>query len=142
MSDPGRWLAEPDEDSRPYFDAMPEGKLRLQRCGDGSPWFFPFLRRCQNCGSTNLEWAEASGRGTIFSHARLRREYHPRHAERLPLVIAWIDLEEGVRMASNVVGTEPDDIAVGQTVEVDFERFPDEAPAHGDPVPVFRIHKT
>lgn len=139
MSDAGRWLAEPDDDSRPYFDAMREGTLRLQRCSDCSTWFFPFHRRCQNCGSTNLTWADASGRGTIFSHARLRREYHPRHVERLPLVIAWIDLEEGVRMASNVIGTPPDEVHVGQPVQVDFERFPDEAPAHGDLVPVFRI---
>ncbi len=139
MSETGRWLAEPDDESRPYFDAMRVSKLRLQRCDDCSTWFFPFHKRCQNCGSTSLSWADASGRGTIFSHARLRREYHPRHADRLPLVIAWIDLDEGVRMASNIVDVEPDEVRVGQRVAVDFERFPEDAPAFGDLVPVFRI---
>ena len=139
MSDTERWLAEPDDDSRPYFDAMRMRKLRLQRCDDCSTWVFPFHRRCQTCGSTNLSWADASGRGTIFSHARLRREYHPRHTDRLPLVIAWVDLDEGVRMASNIVDVEPDEVRVGQRVEVDFERFPEDAPAFGDLVPVFRI---
>ena len=138
MAEPKRWLPEPDEDSRPYFDGLREGRLRLQRCQACLSWMFPVRRRCQQCGSTDIGWADASGRGTVFSHARLRREVHPRHAGRLPLVVAWIDLEEGVRIASNVVGVEPEDVKVGQAVELDFEQLPDAPEAEGDRIAVFR----
>jgi hypothetical protein len=89
---------------------------------------FPVRKRCQNCGGTHLAWADASGRGTVYTHARLRREYHPRHAGRLPIVMAQVDLEEGVRVNTNLVDVEPDAVKTGMKVEVAFEHSPaDEA---------------
>ena len=133
MSADQTWLPEPSERSAPFFEAAREGVLRLQRCPACDTWTFPFRKRCQQCGATELEWSDSRGRGTLYSHALLRRQYHPRHEGRLPLILAWIDLDEGVRIPSNVVDVEPDALRVGMPVEVAFETFPD-----GGVIPVFR----
>ncbi len=93
---------------------------------------FPLKRRCQNCGGTRLEWRDASGTGTIYAHARLRRAYHPRHADRLPLILAWVDIPEGVRVMTNIVGADPATVRTGDAVRVVFENLPG-----GMAIPVF-----
>jgi uncharacterized OB-fold protein len=133
MNDEIRWLPEPDEHNRPFFDGAREGELRLQCCSDCGGWMYPVKRRCQHCGGIRLDWRVASGRGTLYSHARLQRVYHPRHEGRLPIILAWVDLDEGVRMATNLVGCEPADAKAGMPVTVAFERFPD-----GSAIPVFQ----
>ncbi len=129
------WLPEPDEHNAPYFSGLQRSVLCLQRCSACERWAFPFRRRCQRCGRDALEWRDASGFGAVYAHARLQRVYHPRHQGRLPLVLAWIDLDEGVRMVSNVVRSDseeaPDKVSVGMRVEVCFEDIP------GGRLPVF-----
>ncbi len=133
MNDAISWLPEPDEHNRPFFDGAREEELRLQCCDECGGWMYPVKQRCQHCGSTSLGWRAASGRGTLYSHARLQRVYHPRHEGRLPVVLAWVDLEEGVRIATNLVGCDPAEAKAGMPVEVTFERFPD-----GAVIPVFQ----
>ncbi|MEZ5557086.1 MAG: OB-fold domain-containing protein [Pseudomonadales bacterium] len=133
MSETNTWLPAPDESNEPFFAGARAGELRMQHCTSCGGWVYPVKKRCQHCGGTTLEWKAVSGRGKLYSHARLAREYHPRHRDRLPLILAWIDLEEGVRMPSNLVGCEPADAKAGMAVQVDFEHFPD-----GGVVPVFR----
>ncbi len=133
MNDTTGWLPEPDDNNRPFFEGAQAGELRLQCCSRCGGWMYPVPHRCQHCGATELTWRTASGRGTLYSHARLQRVYHPRHDGRLPIILAWIDLEEGVRMPSNLVNCDPADARVGMPVQVTFERFPD-----GGAVPVFQ----
>ena len=132
MTETTAWLPT-DDQSQPFFEGASAGELRLQRCSDCQGWMYPLKKRCQHCGSTNLAWRASSGRGTVYSHARLQRVYHPRHEGRLPLILAWVDLEEGVRMPSNLVDCDPADVRVGIAVRVTFEQFPD-----GTVIPVFR----
>ncbi len=127
------WIT-PTEETQPFFDGADQGILRLQHCNDCEAWMYPHKERCQRCGSANLEWRDASGAGTLYAHAMLHRQYHPRHEGRLPIVIAWVDLPEGVRVPSNVVGTEPAELKAGQALTVDFERDP-----AGTAYPVFRV---
>lgn len=85
---------------------------------------------CPDCQSLELEVTELSGRGTVHSFAIL---HHPRHpAFDDPVLVALVDLEEGVRMFSNLVGVEPSDIEIGMAVAVEFEARDTGA------VPVFR----
>ena len=121
----------------PFFAGAREGKLRLQRCRACGTWAFPLRTRCQACGSIAMQWRDASGRGTIFSHAVLHRPYHPRHEGRLPLVLAQIDLAEGVRLQSNIVDldADADQIKIGREVEVAFEALADGSGT----VPVFKL---
>jgi uncharacterized OB-fold protein len=133
MSETQAWLPEPDEKNRPFFDGARAGKLRLQQCGDCAGWMFPVRKRCQHCGSTKLQWADASGRGTLYAHGLLQREYHARHKGHLPVLMAQVDLDEGVRVNTNLVECDPADARVGMPVQVAFETSPS-----GEVVPVFR----
>jgi uncharacterized protein len=132
VSEPRPWLPEPNDSNRPFFEGARAGKLRLQRCDDCAGWMFPVRKRCQHCGSTNLQWADASGRGTLYAHAQLQREYHPRHEGRLPVLMAQVDLEEGVRLNTNLVRCEPASARVGMQVQLTFEASP-----AGEVIPVF-----
>ncbi len=127
------WLPAPDDSNLPFFEGAKEGRLRLQRCNDCSAWMFPVRVRCQSCGSTNVKWADASGRGTVYTHARLQREYHPRHSGRLPLVMVQVDLEEGVRVNTNLIDCDPEKVKAGMSVQVAIEHSPS-----GEAVVVFR----
>ncbi len=127
------WLPKPSSRTAPFFDAAAEGKLRLQCCDDCGTWTFPYRERCQHCGSRSIVWRDASGRGTLYSHGLLRRAYHPRHEGRLPIILAQVDVVEGVRLSTNLVDVAPDAVKAGMEVEVAFESLPD-----GGIIPVFR----
>ena len=133
MSDQS-WLPEPNEDSKPFFEGAKEGKLRLQTCNNCGHWSFPLMSICQACGSQDITWKDSTGEGTVYAHGRLARQYHPRHADRLPIVLAQVDIAEGVRINTNIVGTDPAEIKAGDRVKVAFEKFDD-----GGVVPVFEI---
>jgi uncharacterized OB-fold protein len=86
---------------------------------------------CPVCGSTDHDWLDAHGTGTVYSYALLHYPQHP--AFDYPIPAALIELDEGVRILSNVVGIDPNELRIGLPVRVDFE------PAGDDlAVPVFR----
>jgi len=110
---------DPPEESGPFFDAAREHKLLVQRCTScGKHQFYP-RKVCIACGSTDVEWVEASGKGTVHTFTVVHRGI-PGWVEDGPYVAAVIDLEEGVRMTSNVVDCPREDVKVGMPVEVTF----------------------
>ncbi len=123
----------PDERSKPFFDGAAAGRLMLQHCSSCETWHYPVRTRCWACGGTRIEWREASGRGVLYTHGWLRRVYHPDHEARVPICLALVDLDEGVRMSANLVDAEPASVRAGMAVEVTFLPVGD-----GVPVPVFR----
>jgi uncharacterized OB-fold protein len=127
------WIPEPSAAAQPFFDGASEGKLRLQVCSACETWAYPLTNVCSNCGSTEITWRDASGRGEVYAHGRLMRPYHARHTDRLPLILAQIDIEEGLRINTNVVDIDPAALKVGDAVQVAFETFPD-----GGVIPVFK----
>jgi uncharacterized OB-fold protein len=122
-----------DARSAPFFDATRAGKLVLQRCRGCGTWLHPVRARCPECSGTEIEWAQASGRGRLYSHGRLHRAYHPDLERRLPVTLAVVDLEEGVRLSSRLVDAGAAELRAGMPVEVAFERVSPEVT-----VPVFR----
>ncbi|MBM5811415.1 MAG: Zn-ribbon domain-containing OB-fold protein [Gammaproteobacteria bacterium] len=112
--------------SRPFWDAAREQKLLLQRCGDCRAWIFYPRIACPRCGSDQLGWQPASGRGTIYSFTVVRSNAPSAFAPLLPYVVAVIRLEEGVQMLSNVVDCNPDKLRCDQPVEVVFRPLDDE----------------
>ncbi len=121
-------------DSAPYWEGAREGKLLLQRCGDcGTLRFFPRYL-CTACGSDRTEWAEASGRGTVHSFTIVHRAAFTEFQARTPYVVALVDLEEGPRMMTNIVGGDALGVAIGDAVIVEFEARGTE----GAKVPQFR----
>jgi uncharacterized protein len=129
---PQKPLPQADEASKPFFDGAMEGRLMLMRCTDCGAFRMPSRMHCDICLSTNVEWVAASGRGTVYSFGVMHQKYHPGFFPELPYNLALIELQEGPRMVSNIVGTENARIRVGMPVMVDFERHDDVA------IPKFR----
>ena len=119
-----RQLPHPDADSRPYWDGARDGLLRLQRCSRcRTHRFYPRLL-CPKCWSDECEWVTARGTGTVYSCSSVLRAPSPAFAERIPYVVALIDLDEGVRVFSNVV-SDPESVRIGSPVVARFEKVND-----------------
>jgi uncharacterized OB-fold protein len=112
-------------ETQPFWDAAVSGKLLIKRClACGEPHYYP-RAICPFCGSDRTDWREASGRGSIYSYSVFRRAP-------IPYVIAYVTLEEGITMMTNIVGCDLDAVRIGQPVRVVWE--PTDG---GPPVPMF-----
>jgi uncharacterized OB-fold protein len=109
------------EVNKPFWDACRSHKLVAQQCTQCRELRYPAAAICPNCLSAAHEWRELSGRGELFSFIIVHRGYHAYWAKRVPYNVAFIELEERLRMFSNIVGTPNDALRVGQKVKVAFE---------------------
>jgi uncharacterized OB-fold protein len=110
-----------DEESRGYWEALARHELYLQRCrACGTFRFYP-RALCPSCLSDATEWVRASGRGTVYSFTVTYQNQAPGFREEVPYVLAIVELAEGVRLMTNVVGSSPDAVRIGMPVEVVFE---------------------
>jgi uncharacterized protein len=116
-----------------FWDACREGRLELQRCGDCGHLLYPIAPLCPSCLGSALTWEPLSGRGSIFALMVFRRGYHPWWAERVPYAVALVELDEGPRMFGDLPDADVDALAVGQPVEVYFDRTGELA------IPRFRV---
>jgi uncharacterized OB-fold protein len=108
-------------DSLPYWNAARERRLLIRQCGAcGAKHFMPRYL-CPVCWSENLEWIESAGKGSVHSYTVIRRAPVATFAGRVPYVIALIDLDEGPRMVTNVLGDDALSVKIGDRVEVTFE---------------------
>jgi len=122
----GKFLPVPNPATRPFWDACKRRELLIQKCPDcGAHQFYP-RALCTSCGSLNLNWMRASGAGTVVSWTVVRHPVSPAYAEDVPFVIALVELEEGPRMMSQIVGGDPESVRSGMAVEVCFEDWTDE----------------
>jgi uncharacterized OB-fold protein len=120
--EPGPPLPQATTETAAYWEAARAGKLVIQRCRACNHRQFYPRAFCTCCLSDEIEWIEASGRGTIYTFTVCRIAASPAFEARLPLPVAMIDLDEGVRMLANIVDADIDRIAVGSRVAVCFER--------------------
>lgn len=98
-------------DNRFWFDAAKEKRLVIQRCASCKTLRHPPGPCCPECRSFDWDTVEASGRATLYSHVVA---HHPRHpAFDYPLVVAVVELEEGTRLITNLVGVEPGAVRIG-----------------------------
>jgi uncharacterized OB-fold protein len=118
------------DDSKAFWEAARDHRLVAQRCRDCGRLRHPPRPMCPECHSIDLEIVELVGTGTVYSYAILHHPQHP--AFSYPVVAALVDLDEGIRVVSNLVGVEPRDVRIGMPVKVTFEETAD-----GMAVPVF-----
>lgn len=119
----GKFLPRPNAESAPFWEGCREHRLMLQRCMScGTYQFYPRVI-CANCMSDQLEWRGASGRGTVETYTIVTRAISEAYADDVPYVIALINLAEGPRMMSNVIGCDVKSVKCGLAVEVVFERW-------------------
>ncbi|MCX5851897.1 MAG: Zn-ribbon domain-containing OB-fold protein [Deltaproteobacteria bacterium] len=117
-------MTKPIPDMQPwsagFWEGTREGKLLIQTCGDcGSKIFYP-RKYCPECWSGNLGWMQASGNAKIFSFSTAYSMVEPKFMDELPYTVAYVDLDEGIRMMTRIVECDPADIKIGMEVEVTF----------------------
>ncbi|WP_076858348.1 Zn-ribbon domain-containing OB-fold protein [Bradyrhizobium mercantei] len=109
-------------DTAPFWQAAARGKLVLQYCKDtGRFQHYPRPVSIYT-GSRNLEWREVSGKGEIYAYTVVRVP-GPGLEGRLPLLVVTIQLDEGVRIIGNVLGAEPEELAIGRRVELTWDQL-------------------
>ena len=115
-------LPGPDVESAPFWSACKEHRLTMQYCVDCHHQQYPPVTFCEKCRSAKTSWGDVSGRGKVYSWIVVR---HPIPSDVfgdvVPYVVALIELEEGPRMASNIVGCDVESITDGMAVEVVFD---------------------
>ena len=116
----------PDHDSEPYWSAAHEGRLVLQRCQRCSTPQLYGRDRCRVCRGP-VVWEEASGRGSVYSFTVIRQNYARPFRDHIPYVVALVDLEEGPRVMTNIVGCAPEDVHIGMPVAARFEPVSEQA---------------
>ncbi|HET7653641.1 MAG TPA: bifunctional MaoC family dehydratase N-terminal/OB-fold nucleic acid binding domain-containing protein [Acidimicrobiales bacterium] len=106
-----------------FFEGAAQGKLLIQKCRGCGMLHHPPKAACE-CGSFEFDTVEATGRGTVYSF--VVNHYPQVPAFDYPLAVGLIELEEGVRMVSDIIGIDPADVRIGMPVEVEFVKFDDE----------------
>jgi uncharacterized OB-fold protein/acyl dehydratase len=113
-----------NRDNAGFWEGVAAGELRFQRCDDCRTPRFPWLPGCNACGSAAWTAETASGAGTVYSSVVV---HHPLPAGfDGPYAVALVELAEGVRMVSNVIGIPPQQVRIGMPVALSFERCDDE----------------
>lgn len=107
-----------------YWEATKRDVLLVPRCKNCGERFWYPRGFCPLCHSTDLEWPEAGGGGTIYTFSIARRGFGP-WGEVAPYVVAYVELDEGPRMLTNIVDCDPDALEVGQRVQVTFDEAGD-----------------
>ena len=109
------------DENREFWEGAKRGKLRMQKCGDCGHIRYPISHVCPKCLSYNFNWTDLSGRGEVFSYIVFYQLYNKAFEKDIPYNVALVQLEEGPRMYSNVVGVDNDAVKVGDKVEVTFD---------------------
>jgi len=125
-----------DGSTAEYWAAAREHRLLLTRCRECSAVIFYPRPFCPACHGDSVEWVQASGRATLYSYSIVRHNDLPPFDRKVPYVAAIVDLEEGPRMVSNLVGIQPDQVRIGMELEVEFEELTEEIT-----LPVFGVRK-
>lgn len=120
-------------DNAYFWEGVDQRELRIQQCGDCGVLRHPPRPMCDQCQSTDTSWVTSTGRGRIHSH--VVHHYPPLPGVATPHPVVLVDLDEGTRMVSHMVqGTDPADVAIGRSVELEFEAIDDDLV-----LPLFRL---
>ena len=125
LSDPSRTVRPMvDRDNAFFFEGTAAGELRIQTCGSCGALRHPPGPVCPECHAMDRKWLVASGRGVVYSFVEHHAPQVP--GKRLPLLIAVVELDEGVRMIGELRGLSRDDVVIGLPVQVGFDRIDDD----------------
>jgi uncharacterized OB-fold protein len=113
----GRALPQPDNTSRRYWTEAAQGNLLIQRCPSCQSYQFYPRPLCLQCGD-EPDWVPASGRGTLHTYTIIRQNKTPPFAALVPYAVAIVELDEGVRMMTNLIDCDVDQLSIGMPVEV------------------------
>jgi len=119
-------LPVPDPLTAPFWEGCLRHELLIQKCLACGSVRHPPGPLCLTCRSDQAAWVPSAGRGEVYSWIVVRHPIPAEvYAEKVPYVVALIDLDEGTRVVSNIVDCSPDDITAGMRVEVLFRKASD-----------------
>lgn len=107
--------------TKPYWEAIKRHELVMQRCRKCDRFIFYPREQCPYCFSQDLGYDPVSGKGRVHAYTVVHQAAHPGFNDDAPYVFALIQLEEGVRMISNVVGCDPKDVKVDMPVVATYD---------------------
>ncbi|MBI1818590.1 MAG: Zn-ribbon domain-containing OB-fold protein [Deltaproteobacteria bacterium] len=110
-----------DEESKGFWEACQRHELRVQKCHDCGAFRYYPRALCPHCLSDRTEWVLSSGRGTVYTFTVTHQNQAPGFRDALPYVMAYVELDEGVRMLTNIVDCDPAQVKIGMPVQVIFE---------------------
>lgn len=113
-------LPRPTELSQPFWDAAKRGELIVQSCTACGTVQHPPRPLCVQCWNNALEWKSVSGEATVYSFTVTHRSTTRGFREDTPYVVAIVELDEGARLTTNIVGCAPDQVRIGMQVKVVF----------------------
>ena len=114
-------LPKPSSFTAEFWSAAKGHELKIQRCKDCKKHVFYPRPFCSHCISANLEWIKASGKGKVYTYTIVRRAAFPGFDEDVPYVYGIVELEEGPKMTTNIVGVKPEKVHIGMEVEAVFD---------------------
>jgi uncharacterized OB-fold protein len=106
--------------SEKFWEGTKQGKLFIQVCKDCKSKIFYPRKFCPECWSGNLDWIEANGKAKIYTFSTAYSMVEPKFMDELPYTIAYVDLDEGIRMMTRIVDCKPEDLSFDMKVEVVF----------------------
>ncbi|UCG72888.1 MAG: Zn-ribbon domain-containing OB-fold protein [Chromatiales bacterium] len=122
----GKFLPRPTPETEIFWLGCRNNQLMIQRCtACGHHQFYPRML-CTECASAQVDWVQASGRGTVKSFTIVRRPVTEAYAAETPYVIALIELDEGPTLMSNVTACDVEKVHIGMPVTVSFEAWSDD----------------
>ena len=126
MKEYNKPLPRPTPWSKPFWEGCKRHELLIQRCKECQEHIFYPKIFCPSCFSSTLEWVKSSGRGKIYTYAAIYSYAPTEFSEEVPYIVAVVELEEGVRMMSNIVECKPEDVRCDMEVEVVFDDVTEE----------------
>jgi uncharacterized OB-fold protein len=121
-----------DELNRPFWEAAREGRFVIPACAECGRVLTPPVANCAACLATRFEWKVASGRGAVYSFIEYHRAWFREYEGRLPYIVAIVELDEGPRLITGLVGDTSDWVRIGARVRVAYQER-----GEGARVPVF-----
>lgn len=128
---PARIKAPMGYDNAPWWKEVEEGKIPIQTCNQCGTLFHPPRPMCGECGAMDMGYIASSGKGTIHTFTVMHHPQFPGYD--FPILAILVDLEEGTRIVSNLLGCKPEDVHIGMAVQGKVEEGDD-----GMKLPVFR----
>ena len=119
-------VPEPTIWSKPFWDACKNHELHIQKCSDCKQLIMYPKKYCPHCLSEHLTWIKSKGYGKIYSYSVVNNNPPSFFIDELPYVVAIVELDEGVRLTTNIVEDNHDLLACEVEVEVIFEKANDD----------------
>lgn len=108
--------------NKKFYDSLGKGELVANKCQDCNHIFLPPAKNCPNCLSDKVDWSPLSGEGSIYSWVEYHRAYHEAFKDKIPYVVAIVQLKEGPRMISNIIDYNTQTLKAGAPLEAVFTR--------------------